>query len=217
MYKNDIKNIFIPKCIKNIRRMFRYKKTFMNAYISYEANINLNKNIVIEKSSRIYKNVSIDVNNFKLGKFSTISGPTQIVGLGTVIIGDFCSIGPDVYIVTNNHNIKNLLTYPTLLLNKNINKVDHIIDSITIGNDVWIGRGVTILPGTFIPDGCVVAAGAVVTKRRYNPYSIIAGSPAKEIKKRFNDEVVESIMKDKIFDKEIEELCKYIEVFNDER
>jgi acetyltransferase-like isoleucine patch superfamily enzyme len=54
---------------------------------------------------------------------------------------------------------------------------------ITIGNDVWLGAKVTILDGTVIGDGCIVAAGAVV-KGEFPPRSIIAGVPARVVKTR---------------------------------
>jgi hypothetical protein len=57
---------------------------------------------------------------------------------------------------------------------------------VTIGNDVWIGHGVTVLPGVSIGDGAVVGAGAVVT-RDVAPYTIVAGVPARPIRRRFTE------------------------------
>lgn len=61
--------------------------------------------------------------------------------------------------------------------------------SITIGNDVWIGEGVTCLPGVDIPDGCVVGAGSVVTKG-LEPYAVYAGNPARLLRYRFDEEKI---------------------------
>ena len=58
------------------------------------------------------------------------------------------------------------------------------LQRVNIGNDVWIGHGAIILPGLTVGNGAVVAAGSVVTKD-VEPYSIVAGNPAKEIRKRF--------------------------------
>lgn len=74
---------------------------------------------------------------------------------------------------------------------------------ITIGNDVWIGASVTILGGVKIGDGAIVAAGAVVTKD-VEPYTIVGGVPAKEIRKRFNDEQIEFLLKTKWWEKDPE-------------
>ncbi len=61
-----------------------------------------------------------------------------------------------------------------------------------IGHDTWIGHGAIIKPGVCIGNGAVVASGAVVTKD-VEPYSIVAGVPAKEIRKRFDDEIVQKL------------------------
>ena len=60
---------------------------------------------------------------------------------------------------------------------------------ITIGNDVWIGTGAILLDGVKIGDGAIVAAGAVVS-RNVEPYSIVAGVPARELRKRFSQEEI---------------------------
>lgn len=65
--------------------------------------------------------------------------------------------------------------------------------AVTIGNDVWIGANVIILPGVVIGDGAVIAAGAVVTKD-VEPYSIVGGVPAKEIRKRFDDKSIKKLL-----------------------
>lgn len=64
---------------------------------------------------------------------------------------------------------------------------------ISIGHDVWIGHGAIILPGRNIGIGAVVAAGAVVTKD-VAPYTIVAGNPAKPIRRRFPETIAERLM-----------------------
>ena len=59
---------------------------------------------------------------------------------------------------------------------------------LAIGHDVWIGHGAIVLPGRRIGDGAVIAAGAVVTKD-VGPYEIVAGVPAKPVKRRFSSEI----------------------------
>ncbi len=111
-------------------------------------------------------------------------------------IGDFCSIGPNVVFVLNSdHRTDFVSTFPFKVkyinagLSESVSKGDIVIDS-----DVWIGYGAIILSGVHIGQGAVVAAGSVVTKD-VDPYSIVAGNPAKVIKHRFRPEVVENLMK----------------------
>lgn len=68
-----------------------------------------------------------------------------------------------------------------------------------IGNDTWIGHGSIILPGVKVGDGAVVGAGSVVTKD-VSPYAIVAGNPAKLIRYRFSEEVIEKMLKIKWWD-----------------
>jgi len=63
-----------------------------------------------------------------------------------------------------------------------------------IGNDVWIGQYVTIMPGIKIGDGAIIAANSTVVKN-VEPYTIYGGNPAKLIKKRFSDEKIEFLLK----------------------
>jgi phosphonate metabolism protein (transferase hexapeptide repeat family) len=65
-------------------------------------------------------------------------------------------------------------------------------DRCRIGNDVWMGHGAIVLPGVRVGDGAVVAAGAVVT-REVEPYTIVAGVPAKPIKRRFDRPIAERL------------------------
>lgn len=69
------------------------------------------------------------------------------------------------------------------------------IKKVTIGNDVWIGTNVTILPGVNIENGAIIAAGAVVNKD-VPAYSIVGGVPAKVIKYRFPQDVINVLLKE---------------------
>lgn len=100
-----------------------------------------------------------------------------------------------------------------LLIDESVTKTDEVTSSgnIVIGNDVWIGYGAIILSGTIIPDGCVVGAGAVV-RGNYQPYDIIIGNPAKSVKKRFSDEVVDLLMNLQWWNWEDEKIKKYSDI-----
>lgn len=94
-------------------------------------------------------------------------------------------IGPNLTIITGDHNISVLGNY----ICETHQKREDDDQDVTIESDVWIGCNVTILKGITIGRGSVVAAGAVVTKS-CPPYSIIGGVPAKVIKKRFSEEEI---------------------------
>jgi phosphonate metabolism protein (transferase hexapeptide repeat family) len=74
-------------------------------------------------------------------------------------------------------------------------------DAVTIGHDVWLGHGVYVMPGATIADGAVVAAGSVVTRNRpVGPYEIAAGSPAKPVKKRFPERIIDRLLEIRFWD-----------------
>lgn len=101
-----------------------------------------------------------------------------------IIIGKYCSISYNVrFVVDDGHHCDNHVTSYPFKPNK-INK-----KGITIGNDVWIGIGATILYGVKIGDGATIAAGAVVTKD-VPPYTIVGGIPAKVIKQKCTEKEV---------------------------
>lgn len=78
-------------------------------------------------------------------------------------------------------------------------------------NDVWIGQNVTIMPGVKIGDGAIIAANSVVTKN-VDSYSIVEGNPAKFIKKRFDDELIEYLLELKWWNWHKEKISENIEV-----
>lgn len=83
---------------------------------------------------------------------------------------------------------------------------------VNIGNDVWIGQNVVILPGVTIHDGAVLAAGAVVT-HDVPPYTIVGGVPAKTIKKRYSDEIVDKLLRIRWWDWLDEQIKENLELF----
>lgn len=125
------------------------------------------KNINIEKGATFSRRLSIG-NNSGLG--------VNCQAQGTVRIGDNVMMGPDVLIYTTNHEYGNI-DVPMQQQGYQPEK------PVSIGNDVWIGARVIILPGVHIGDGCVIGAGAVVTKD-VPAYCVCAGNPAKVVKER---------------------------------
>lgn len=137
-----------------------------------------------------------------------------------LIIGKFCQIGANVEFVMNgaNHQMNTLSTYPFYIFN-GWNQDSPSLDDLpikgdtVIGNDVWIGENVTILPGVNIGDGVIIGKHSVVTKD-IPPYCIVGGNPAKFIKKRFDDEMIDLLLKLKWWDKPIKEINELIPLLN---
>lgn len=119
-----------------------------------------------------------------------------------LIIGKFCSIACGVKFIFNcaNHTLKSLSTYtfPLFFEEWDLSKSEVATawdnkGDIVIGNDVWIGYDAVIMAGVTIGDGAIIGTRAVVTKD-VEPYSIVGGVPAKEIRKRFSPEVIKKLM-----------------------
>lgn len=119
-----------------------------------------------------------------------------------LIIGKFCSIACGTKFMFNcaNHTLKSLSTYTFPLFyeeweleKSNITTAWDNKGDIVIGNDVWIGYEAVIMAGVHIGDGAIIAARAVVTKD-VPPYAIVGGTPAKEIRKRFDAEVIQQLL-----------------------
>lgn len=111
--------------------------------------------------------------------------------LAPIVIGKKVIFGPHPTIITGDHRTDIIGKYIMDIEDQDkfengINKYD---SPVIIEDDVWCGANVTILKGVRIGKGCIVAAGAVVTKS-FPPYSIIGGVPAKLIKKRFSDDEI---------------------------
>lgn len=103
----------------------------------------------------------------KIGKGVFVNHSLTCMAAGGIIIGDGVMIGPNVRIVTDNHDFANRMVLRC--------------KPVTIGRNAWIGVGAIILPGVTIGENAVVAAGAVVTKD-VAPNTIVGGNPAKFIK-----------------------------------
>lgn len=140
------------------------------------------------------KNAVPDRCNFsgiiKIG-YATTLGYNNILG-GYISIGKYCQIGADVAIHATNHPINYLTTY----INYNLFQGELIQlkeeKQIKIGHDVWIGHNVIIVGNVTIGNGAILAAGSIITKD-VAPYTIVAGVPAKPIRKRFSDTIINEI------------------------
>lgn len=153
----------------------------------------------------------------EIGEFSYGAPTVMEWGEGARLsIGKFCSIAQNVTIfLGGNHKTEWISTYPFSALGEVWSEAKEIKGhpatkgDVIIGNDVWIGYGVTILSGVRIGDGAVIGAGAVVAKD-VAPYSIVAGNPAKVIKRRFDEDEIEALLKICWWDWDMAKIKKFI-------
>lgn len=138
-----------------------------------------------------------------------------------LIIGKFCQIGKGVEFVMNgaNHQMNAISTFPFYILEGWSQEIPQLCDmpikgDTIVGNDVWIGQNVTILAGVTIGDGTIIGTNSTVGSN-VEPYSIVVGNPAKMIRKRFDNELIELMLQFKWWDKEIEEINALIPLLTD--
>jgi acetyltransferase-like isoleucine patch superfamily enzyme len=136
---------------------------------------------------------------FEIGEW-TYGRPKIVNSAGsgaTLKVGKYCSIASGVAILLGGeHRTDWLTTYPfSALWPEGANFIGHPASKgdVVIGNDVWIGRGATILSGVHLGDGAVVGAGSLVATS-VPPYAIAAGNPARVIKHRFAQDQIEQLL-----------------------
>lgn len=138
-----------------------------------------------------------------------------------LIIGKFCAIARGIEFIMNgaNHRMCSVTTYPFNIMGGGWEKATPTLEELpfkgdtVVGNDVWIGQNVTVMPGIHIGDGAIIAANSVVT-REVPAYRIAGGNPIQIIRKRFDDELIDTLLAlkwwdwpaEKIFDN-LDRLC----------
>ena len=157
-----------------------------------------------------------EIGSIELGKYPYISGPRSYVE--EAIIGKFTSIARQVIIGVSGHNYEWISTSPVITTNK-YNFIDKDRLNLQrpapiIGNDVWIGANSIIMRGVTIGDGAVVGAGSIVTKD-IEPYSIVGGNPARHIKYRFPQYIIEQLLEIKWWNWDDEKIKQNIDLFYD--
>jgi acetyltransferase-like isoleucine patch superfamily enzyme len=155
----------------------------------------------------------VSIGKYSYGiKRSTI--PVLTPGL-QINVGKFCSIAPGVVFVVGRHLMENVSTFPFKAFFLEGGTADDETgppESITIGNDVWIGARALIVADVTVNHGAVVAAGAVVVED-VPPYAVVGGVPAKVIKMRFSSEQIEELLEIAWWDWPEERIKSSIEMF----
>lgn len=197
-----------------VRRCYlerRFKGTVFQWGTFADEDCNFEEGVVIRFNARVYR--------CKIGRYTYI-GHDSIFQYST--IGRFCSVAPYVFSGLGRHPVESFVaTSPTFyrnpapcltLLDKTCFHEEYT--PVHIGNDVWIGARAIITDGVSIGDGAVVAAGAVVTKD-VPPYAIVAGVPAKTIRYRFSDDIINKLLTIEWWNRDIEWLKLHVDKFSD--
>jgi virginiamycin A acetyltransferase len=135
-----------------------------------------------------------------------------------LIIGKFCAIASDVKFIMNgaNHLLDAVSSYPFSIFGNGWEeamggKIFPFKGDTVVGNDVWLGFNSVIMPGVHIGDGAVIASCSVVTKD-VEPYSIVGGNPAREIRKRFPDAHIQALLELKWWDWPPEKITRNLQL-----
>ena len=155
-----------------------------------------------------------------IGDYSYFAGYNQVY---YATIGKFCSVASFARINTTNHPTYDRIaqhhfTYRSKRFGFGEDDAEFFTQrkdkAVTIGNDVWIGHNAIIMPDVNIGNGAVVGAGAVVT-RNVEPYSVVAGVPARKVKMRFPDDLVVKIEQTKWWDWDYQTIKERLSDFRD--
>lgn len=200
------------------RIIFTYWRHYKNYLFRLR---NKRKGTYISKESRGYRDIKLEgengvparcnfSGNITIG-YGTTLGEDNVL-IGDVTLGKYCQLGTAVAIHSTNHPITYLTTYINYRLFKGeLKKLKNEVP-IVIGNDVWIGHNVIIVGEVSIGNGAILAAGSVVTKD-VPPYTIVAGVPAKPLRKRFSDKIISQIEELEWWNKTADELEKIKPLF----
>lgn len=214
--------MFVKKIILYIIYLLKFQK---NVKIVFGGYVDLHSKF--EGMNKIHMGSSF---RGEMGVGSYISHHSSI----SAYIGRFCSIGANVRTITGTHPYK----YPFATTSPCFYSTDPILQSgktfathpikfeqdiffdktkriaVNIGNDVWIGDGVSIIGGLSISDGAMVLANAVVTKN-VPPYAIVGGVPAKILGYRYDENTIDWLLKVKWWNNSMEWFDNRWEILND--
>ena len=167
-------------------------KNLFNPAVSLFTTIDYHSHI--SRKAKVYSHTHIA--NSTIGAYSYISRNSRIVYAD---VGKFCSISGETKVGMSTHTLDKLSSSPIFTEAKNATKHCWVNNStvspyerVMVGNDVWIGVRAIILGGKTIGNGAVIAAGAIVTKD-VPPYAVVAGVPAKVVRYRFPQEIIDRL------------------------
>ncbi|WP_157814124.1 CatB-related O-acetyltransferase [Olleya sp. Bg11-27] len=196
------RNLPYPKTVASDLKEFYKSPIWDTNYLSNQLRKGFN---YFKKDIKRRTNYIESSKKVKAGRHSFFNQNLLITGDEYVEIGSFCSFGKNISIYTSNHDI-NYASTQGYIYRKYFNKnhpgenlynpsIARTKGPVKIKNDVWIGDGVKIMSGVTIGNGVCIAAGSIVTTD-VEDYSVVAGIPAKFIKKRFNNQELIDLLLD---------------------
>lgn len=202
---------------RNIWRMFQKRKLKKNSVL-IKGNVRFNQNTKFFGNNKIGNNSSVV--NSEIGRFSYMGKRND---MDNVVIGKFCSMSSDIRIISSTHPSSGFVsTHPAFYstLRQAVNTFssedvfeEHITNNgrrLTIGNDVWVGQGVSFTGGIKVGNGAIIGAKALVTKD-VPPYAIVGGIPAKIIRYRFTEDQIAFLESFRWWDKDDDWLKEHID------
>ena len=168
----------------------------------------IHRGVSISEDSVLNEHVSlfssVHVLSSQIGRFTYIQSSSEIIATD---IGPFCSISKNVLVGAAEHPTNEVSTSPVFydasqplpLFLTSRKLIDSTSSRTSIGADTWVGANCVIRSGVSIGVGAVIGASSVITKD-VEPYSIVVGTPGREVGKRFNPDVISQLLSSRWWD-----------------